>query len=62
MTVGDPCPTHKHFHTIPGLMDAHKSSLSEFGALGLELGYSMVRDTPHHTVGVLGGEPALMYI
>ena len=21
--VGDPCPMHKHFHTILGLMDAH---------------------------------------
>ena len=25
MMVGDPCPLHKHSHTIVGLMDAHKT-------------------------------------
>ena len=28
MMVGDPCPMHKYFHTILGLMDAHDPLLS----------------------------------
>ena len=28
MLVGDPCPMHKHFHTILGLMDAQDPLLS----------------------------------
>ena len=28
MMVGDPCPMHKHFHTILGLMDAQDPLLS----------------------------------